>query len=171
MAASEFDCSLTERFAAGRDDFVSPALEDGQVLTSHRMVPHHRVHGGGHQDGLLEVPGPHHAGQEVVGEAIGQFGEAVGGQRRNQSEVSPVSELDMEDRISAASPGPPLVLVTKNILTRSSELAEFRQEVPAVLCHYQLHTAIVELGEICEDFWYFYRGHTARAADQNVHHL
>ena len=69
--------SAGEVAAAGFDDVDSAVAEDGEVGLGGGVVPHVDVHRGGDDDGGGggEVEG----GEEVVGDAVGEFGEGVGG--------------------------------------------------------------------------------------------
>ena len=54
----------------------------------------------------------HHAGEEVVTEALRQLGEGVCRQRCNDQAVCPSSQLNVHDGIANLLPVPPLLFVT-----------------------------------------------------------
>ena len=58
-----------------------------------RVAPHGLVHGRGDGDG--GVGGQYQGGQQVIGDALGQACDQVGGGRRDQHQVGPFGQLDM----------------------------------------------------------------------------
>mmetsp|Transcript_17279 Transcript_17279/g.37590 ORF Transcript_17279/g.37590 Transcript_17279/m.37590 type:complete len:283 (-) Transcript_17279:297-1145(-) len=102
-----------------------------QVALGEGRVPHVGVHGGRHQQGLLEVPRAHHAGEEVVAESVGRLGEGVGGEWSNDQRVRPPPQLDVQHRVAHLCPIAPLIVVPENLPQRSLHLGlERPDEVP-----------------------------------------
>ena len=160
----------TEYLDDWRYDCVSPLAEDVELLTSGWVIPHEGVHGRSYEDGFGEVPGPEGGGEEVVGQAVGQLGQSVGGERSHETEVGPPPELYMKDRVTSASPGAPLVLVSEDGEAGSGQAGEVGEEVTTVLGEDNFHLTIVQLAELVQERGELYSGHTSRTTQQYVHH-
>jgi hypothetical protein len=65
------------------------------------MLPHIHVHGRSHQNRRLR--GQVHGGQEVVGDAVGEFGQDVGRGGSNDERVGPLRLGDMLDAVLVCS--------------------------------------------------------------------
>ena len=76
------DAALTQRFKVGLRGWV---------------VPHIHVHRGSHQDRRL--CGQVHCGEEVVGDAVGEFGQDVGRGRSNDQRIGPLRLADVLNAI------------------------------------------------------------------------
>ena len=81
--------------AAGRgaEHFEATVLQESGVGLGRRVAPHRLVHGRG--DGNGSVGGQYQSGQQIVGDALGQAGDQIGGGRGDQHQVGPFRQLDM----------------------------------------------------------------------------
>eukprot|EP01132_Coremiostelium_polycephalum_P020831 gene20832-biopygen11637 len=80
--------------AGGRaENLEAAALQELGVGLGGRVAPHGLVHGRGDRDG--GVGGQYQGGQQVVGNALGQAGDQVGGGRGDQHQVGPLGQLDV----------------------------------------------------------------------------
>ena len=59
------------------------------------MVPHLNIHGRCHDDGC--DGGQVKRTQEIIGDALGKFGQDIGGSRGHQQEMTLSSQVDMLD--------------------------------------------------------------------------
>ena len=75
--------------------------DGAEVPARERVLPHERVHGGGEDDRLRQVPRPPDAGQAVVAQADGELRERVGVERRDQEQVGPLPQFDVQHRVAA----------------------------------------------------------------------
>ncbi|MNE01545.1 hypothetical protein D3C80_939890 [compost metagenome] len=75
------------------EDFQIAALQQFQVGLGGRVAPHGLVHGRG--QGNRSVGGQYQGCQQVIGDALGQARDQVGGGRRDQDQVGPLGQLDM----------------------------------------------------------------------------
>ena len=82
-----------EETVVGADELVAPRAERGGVADGGRVEPHVAVHGWGDEDGGAGGEGD--GGEGVIGDAVGEFGEDVGGGRGDEEEVGGVGELDV----------------------------------------------------------------------------
>ena len=81
--------------AAGRrsEHLEATALQQLSVRLGRRIAPHGLVHGRGDGDG--GICGQYQGGQQVIGNALGQAGDQVGGGRGDQHQVGPFGQFDM----------------------------------------------------------------------------
>ena len=75
-------------------------LQSADVFAGGRVVIHPGIHRGGYQ----QPPGQRQRGncQQVIGLAVGQFGEGVGGAGRNQEQIGLVTQPNVQDMRLAA---------------------------------------------------------------------
>ena len=81
--------------AAGRraEHLEAAGLQELGIGLGGRVAPHGLVHGRCDSDG--GVGGQYQGGQQVIGNALGQTGDQVGGGRGDQHEVGPFGQFDM----------------------------------------------------------------------------
>lgn len=109
---------------------VSELQQPGDLLRCDWMLPHGRVHCRAEEQRAAAVPGPHHTGleargetsstqqllsrcgctdarcshQQVVTQAAGDLPQCVGVERRDEQQVGPAPQLDVQHRVRALSP-------------------------------------------------------------------
>ncbi len=89
------DHAAGEISAAGLDDEHAATAQDFQVRLRGRMLPHVDVHGGSDDHG--RGGGEIERAEEVVGDALGELGDRVGGGRSDQKSVDRLRNRDVFD--------------------------------------------------------------------------
>ena len=64
---------------------------------------------------MTKIPGPRHARQGVIAKAVREFGQSVRRQGTDEKDVGPISEINVQDRITDMIPTVPLVSGSWNI--------------------------------------------------------
>lgn len=82
-----------EEALVGADEMGSALGEDADVLLGGGVEPHFAVHGRGDEERCGGGQGD--GGEGVVGEAVGEFGEDIGGGGRDEEEAGLISEGDV----------------------------------------------------------------------------
>ena len=95
LALADVAAGETPR-ARPNDGHAAPA-KDLSVHLCGGVLPHARVHAGGHQDGTAVVTGQDRGGEAVVRQAGGDLRHHVGCGRHHEREVRPLRELDVRD--------------------------------------------------------------------------
>ncbi|MNX15646.1 hypothetical protein D3C86_454960 [compost metagenome] len=72
------------------------AFQELQVGLGRRITPHRLIHC--RRDCHNGVGGQHQGGQQIVGDALGQAGDQVGGGRGDQYQIGPFRQLDVAHR-------------------------------------------------------------------------
>ena len=93
--AAGADHAAGELAGAGLDDAHAALAQDFKVGLGGRMIPHVHVHGGSDEDG--RGGGEVHGGEEIVGDAVGELGEDVGGGGSDDEGVGPLRFADVLD--------------------------------------------------------------------------
>ena len=75
------------------------------------MQIHERIHRGKHPNGRGRRHGPHQRREHVVTQTLTQLGEGIGTAWRDQHQIGPPPQLDVQDGITHLVPCLPFVLV------------------------------------------------------------
>ena len=86
---------------AGLDDAHAALAQDFKIGLRGRVIPHVHVHCGSDED--RRVRGQIHGGEEIVGDAVSEFGQDVGGGRRDDQRVGPLRFADVLDAVLTRS--------------------------------------------------------------------
>ncbi|MCY1401567.1 hypothetical protein D9M71_166880 [compost metagenome] len=78
---------------SGAKNLKVAALQQLQVCLGRGVAPHGLVHGRGQGDG--RVCRQHQSRQQIIGDALGQARDQVGGGRGDQNQVCPLGQFDM----------------------------------------------------------------------------
>lgn len=79
------------------------------------MLVHMSVHSWTKHEGSSNIPGTDHTRQEVVTQALSNFGHCVGIKGGNNQELCPVTKLDVYHRVSSPTPSCPLIFIQHKI--------------------------------------------------------
>ncbi|MNI08255.1 hypothetical protein D3C73_612820 [compost metagenome] len=91
--AAQADVAAGLASGGGTKGLDVAAFEDLQVGLGRRIAPHGLVHCRGNGD--HGIGGQHQRGQQVIGDALGQTGDQVGGGRGDQHQVGPFGQFDV----------------------------------------------------------------------------
>ena len=90
------DHAAGQKPSSGFDDHVAALAQNSQIRLRGRMIPHVGVHRRRqhHRSGEGQIRG----GQEIVGQAVGEFRQQIGSGRRDHQDLILLRHADMLDR-------------------------------------------------------------------------
>jgi len=101
----------------GLNDFHSPGFDFRDLLARDCVVPHVRVHRGGHDESfgrVHEIPRPGGARQKIVAKAVCDFCQGVGRERGDEEGLCPLPQFYVGHWVPSPPPDGPLLLVRVN---------------------------------------------------------
>jgi hypothetical protein len=119
-----------------RPNFIKVGENLSEVPAGDGVLPHQRIHGWGEEQWLGKIPSPDDAGNEIISQTIGPFGQRVGIQRGNQHGIGPSPKLNVKNVVT---PIParfwPLVGISiKTDTIAGPDLLPLRQEIIGGMC-------------------------------------
>jgi len=92
--------SASQLSGAGFHHADAALTQNFQVGLRGRMLPHVHVHGGSHQH--RSRGGKIHGGEKIVGNAVGEFGQNIGGGRGHNQRIGPLRFADVLNAVLLA---------------------------------------------------------------------
>ena len=118
---------------SGVDDLTAPRSEGRNVLLSGGRRPHPHIHRGSHDNGGIRRK--QRRAHQVIGKAMGHFGDDVGRGRGHENGIGLFGKRDMVNRVGGV-----VEQVDRNLLVRERSKGGGAHERSRVLSHADLDT-------------------------------